>query len=523
MISPHLPRNARTLVQKLDGGRTTADAASTLLPVGLAGSPGGPAPSRGPVRLRELVVLAGLCLDDLVERQLAGVDLVDPVVGQAGIAVLVDRVGAENAIPVLRLENRVHDSLPGEIALVARTLDRVEHQGHRLVAVNGVRVRRGHVVLSAVVLEELLALSTERLGVERRDRALEARRDVGRDALLRVGRVVQAHAVAREQALDARHRRRVLHGLHAVRLDLARVDEAVGLDLRRERAVVRRLRVDPVVAVDLQTLLRPDHLHVAREARRVRGLRVPDRGRCAAGLLRCRDKRRRLDRVLRHDSGVGAGLGRVVLVRLARLGPRLVGRQADVRVRRADLRDTGLVQDRNRDLRDAGVVLADVADRVLVRYGLARVLGGLALVGRAGGRERVVETGVLDRVLADLAAHLVEREPGAVLDRLALAAGGALQRHARVDRQRRTRDLAVAAAASTAAPAAGSYAHGKRDQEAAAYCPPTCYQLVPPPLINACQARHPSPCGGRDAIECRRTLTYGPPRRVPRYLAPRAE
>src|SRR5581483_6359365 len=215
-----------------------------------------------------------------------------------------------------------------------------------------------------------------------------------------------------------------------------------------------------VVALDLEALLRPDHLHVACETGRVGGLRVPHGSRLTAGLLRRRDERRRLDRVLGHDSGIGARLRRVVLVRLARLGARLVGRQADVRVRRADLSDPRLVEDRDRDLRDARVVLADVADRVLVRHGLARVLGGLPLVGRAGRRERVVETDVLDRVLADLAAHLIEREPSAVLDRLALAARGALERNAGVDRQRGAGDLAAATAAS-AAPTAGSYAHGK--------------------------------------------------------------
>src|SRR3954454_8951652 len=468
MISPHLPRKARTFVHRLDGGRATADAASTLFPVCLAGSPGGPAPSRGPVRLRELVVLAGLCLDDLVERQLAVIDLVDAVIGQAGIAVLVDRVGAENAVPVLRLEDGVHDSLPGEIALVTRTLDRVEHQGHRLVAVDGIRVRRGHVVLGAVVLEELLALRTERLGVERRDGALEARRDVCRDALLRVGRVVQAHAVAREQALHARHGGCVLHSLHAVRLDLAGVDEAVRLDLRRERPVVRRLRVDALVGVDLQAGLRRDHHHVASKTRAVGGLRVPDRDGRAAGLLGRRHQRRRLDRVLRDDTRVCALARRVVLVRLTGLGARLVGGQADVRVRRADLSDTGLVQDRDRDLRDARVVLADVADAVLVRNRLAGVLRRLALIGRAGGRERVVEPLVVDLVLADLAADLIERKTCAVLDRRALSARGALQRHTRVDGQVGARDLGAAAAAPTTA-TAGCDTHGKRGYQAAAY------------------------------------------------------
>ena len=208
--------------------------------------------------------------------------------------------------------------------------------------------------------------------------------------------------------LHARDAGSILHCLHAVRLDLAGVDEAVRLDLRRQRPVVGRLRIDAVVALDLDALLRRDHHDVASEARAVRGLGVPDTHGRAAGLLGGRHERRSLDRVLRHDSRVRALAGRVVLVRLARLGARLVGGQADVRVRRADLRDPSLVEDRDRDLRDAGVVLADVADGVLVRDGLAGVLRRLALVGRAGRGERVVEPLVLDRVLADLAADRVD-------------------------------------------------------------------------------------------------------------------
>src|SRR3712207_7943665 len=49
-----------------------------------------------------------------------------------------------------------------------------------------------------------------------------------------------------------------------------------------------------------------------------------------------------LDGVTRDGAGVRAGLGRVVLLRLARLGARLVGGQADVGVGRRDLRDPGL-------------------------------------------------------------------------------------------------------------------------------------------------------------------------------------
>src|SRR5439155_9690471 len=76
-------------------------------------------------------VSAALRLDHLVERQLAARDLVEPVVGQAGVAVLVDRVGAEDALAILRRKDRVNDGLPRETALCARTLDRIEEQSHR--------------------------------------------------------------------------------------------------------------------------------------------------------------------------------------------------------------------------------------------------------------------------------------------------------------------------------------------------------------------------------------------------------
>src|SRR3954471_19190891 len=107
MIRPHLPRNVRTAVQKVEGGRTATEAASKsvslTLPVRGAGRP------EGRPAYANWCVLAGLCLDDLVERQLAVIDLVDAVIGQAGVAVLVDRVGAEDAVAILRVEDRVHD------------------------------------------------------------------------------------------------------------------------------------------------------------------------------------------------------------------------------------------------------------------------------------------------------------------------------------------------------------------------------------------------------------------------------
>ena len=65
---------------------------------------------------------------------------------------------------------------------------------------------------------------------------------------------------------------------------------------------------------------------------------------------------------------------------------------------------------------------------------------------------------------------------GAVFDRLALAAGGALERNARVDRQLAAFDGRTAALAVAAAPvvvATGGDAHGQRRYEAATHCRPT--------------------------------------------------
>ena len=73
-----------------------------------------------------------------------------------------------------------------------------------------------------------------------------------------------------------------------------------------------------------------------------------------------------LDGVLGHDPQVVARAGRVVLVGLALLGAGLAGGQAHGGVRRADLGDRHLVQDRDRDRARARVELADVGDRVLV-------------------------------------------------------------------------------------------------------------------------------------------------------------
>src|SRR4051812_2633381 len=95
-------------------------------------APPGPPPSSG---LQLPLAAGGLSLDDLVEDELAALDSGSAVVRQRGVAVLVDVVLAEHRVAPLRLEERVDDGL-AVVALVARALDRVEDDAHRLVAVD---------------------------------------------------------------------------------------------------------------------------------------------------------------------------------------------------------------------------------------------------------------------------------------------------------------------------------------------------------------------------------------------------
>src|SRR5256885_8792235 len=94
-------------------------------------------------------------LDDLIETELAVIDLVQAVVGGGRIAVLIDAVGTEDALTVLGREQLLDHSL-AIVALVPGALDRVERKAHRLVAVQRVRVRVLVAVGGLVVLEELL-------------------------------------------------------------------------------------------------------------------------------------------------------------------------------------------------------------------------------------------------------------------------------------------------------------------------------------------------------------------------------
>src|ERR1700754_4310106 len=78
-------------------------------------------------------------LDDLVERQLAVLDLVQTVIGERGVAVLVDVVRAEHRLTALGRVHLVDDGL-ALVALVAGLLYGVQDELHRLVPVDGVRL-----------------------------------------------------------------------------------------------------------------------------------------------------------------------------------------------------------------------------------------------------------------------------------------------------------------------------------------------------------------------------------------------
>ena len=173
------------------------------------------------------------------------------------------------------------------------------------------------------------------------------------------------HAV-RPVELRVRHRgRHVLVELDRAVGGDAGEHEAVGaerLDRGGLRTEVRRLRVDALVARDLEALLLGGALDVPGEAASVDLLVVEDVDGGAAVLLHDGCQRGTLNRVLRDDAQVVALARRVVLVGLALVGARLVRGQADGGVRRADLGDRDLVQDRDRDGARARVELADVGD-----------------------------------------------------------------------------------------------------------------------------------------------------------------
>jgi hypothetical protein len=149
-------------------------------------------------------------------------------------------------------------------------------------------------------------------------------------------------------------------------------------------------------------------------------------------LLQQRGERGRLLVVGGRDAPVGAGARGVVLVRLAGLRGLPPG-QADVGVAGRDLEQPGLIEDRDRDRRGAGVELPEVGDR-------RRVLGGAAGVrrdalGRPGPAVGVVERDEADGERPRPASRLLQRELLATDGVLGFGLQRPAQRQARLDRQ----------------------------------------------------------------------------------------
>src|SRR5690349_1161628 len=413
-------------------------------------------------------------LHDLVELDLTVVDRVEAVVSVRRIAVLIDAVGAEDALAVLGREQLLDHSLT-IVALVAGAVDRVEGKAHRLVAVQRVRVRVLVAVCGLVVLEELLTGRRVLVRRQRRDRALHTAVEADREAAL--GGIDPRGLAEAVRAVDlglGHAGGDVLGQLHTVVVGDAAEEHAVSalaVDLRSDRAVVGRLRIPAVVAEggDAGRLQRGHG--VGRETLTVDLLVVQDVGLRAPLLLHHGGNRSGLHRVLRDHTHVGALAGRVVLVGLAGLRTCRIGRESHGGVRRADLTNTGLVQDRDRDSARARVELAEVQDRRLVLRRLTGVGRDLAWVPLARRGGRVVQRHVLDGELSGLVVRLLQGQLDAVDQGIGLGLGSPLEREARIDRERASTHVGRATA-SSASTTAGSNAHGRGDGEAG-YSQPT--------------------------------------------------
>ena len=105
----------------------------------------------------------------MIEDEFAILDAVGAVGGESDVAVLVNAVGADDALSVLGREDLL-DHGGAIAALGAGALDRVEDQTNCLVAVDGVAVGVLVAVLGFVVSEELLAGRRVLLRRDARDR-----------------------------------------------------------------------------------------------------------------------------------------------------------------------------------------------------------------------------------------------------------------------------------------------------------------------------------------------------------------
>src|SRR3954470_12287062 len=253
MISPYLPKNERTAVPRFAPWPGAVTELASIYLEGACRKQTAPGEFlRGPlITLLAERVPARILLDRdcLVVGQLPVLhEEASELVGR-DVAVLVDRVRAKDRLLVLGLEHLVDDRL-AIVALVARTLHRVEHEAHGLVPVDGVRLRLTTAVLGLEVLEELLTFGRVVLRVDRADRDVRVLLCIGGELARERG----LRDAVRAEQLDARvGSPDVLVQLDAVRGRDAAEEEGVstaGLDLRRESAVVRGLDVDALVACD---------------------------------------------------------------------------------------------------------------------------------------------------------------------------------------------------------------------------------------------------------------------------------
>src|SRR3954451_3146893 len=394
MISPYLPKNERTAVPRFAPWPGAVTELASIYLEGACRKQTAPGEFlRGPlITLLAERVPARILLDrdGLVVRQLPVLhEEATELVGR-DVAVLVDRVRAKHRLLVLGLEHLVDDRL-AIVALVARTLHRVEHEAHGLVPVDGVRLRLTTAVLGLEVLEELLTFGRVVLRVDRADRDVRVLLCVGRELARERG----LRDAIRAEQLDARvGSPNVLVQLDAVRRGDAAEEERVsttGLDLRRKGAVVRRLDVDALVAGD-------------RDAVELRGISGGLGNACAVDLLVVGDEHLlhakllhplalngALDVVCGDDTRIRALAGRVVLARRTLATRAWVLGQLKRRVRRADLHQACLVRDRDRDRLGARVELTDVADDRLVLRGLTRIARRLARIPLTSLSSRVIE------------------------------------------------------------------------------------------------------------------------------------
>ena len=221
----------------------------------------------------------------------------------------------------------------------------------------------------------------------------------------------------------------------------------VPCDLRAERAVVGRVLVDALVALDLQPDLLGRQLDVLGQAGAVDLLVVEDVGRGAALLLGERGQRGALVGVLGQHAGVGA---------LRRSGSTCPARRARP-PGSSEVMPTAVLPGLTCAIpaslrigsdtrRRAGVELADVADRRRRPEPALRALADVAPGSQPPAW--AVESSSDSYSIGNLPAlppRLLERELGAVDRGHRLRPRRALQRQARVDRQR-LRPLTAAAA-----------------------------------------------------------------------------